>query len=84
MTRLLIVGDPALLMTRVLLPAFVAEARTHPEIELAGLCDAAREDLSSLRSRLRRGLRQTAKDIFNESQGRLGPGLGVWRKVTQD
>lgn len=83
MTRLLIVGDPALLMTRVLLSAFVAEAQAHPEIELLALCDAGREDATNLRNRLRRGLQQTAKAVFNENEGRLGPGLGVWKQVAQ-
>ena len=84
MTRLLIVGDPALLMTRVLLSAFVAQAKAHPEIELIGLCDAGREDLASSRSKLRRGLQQTAKDFFNKGQERLGPGVGIWGKVARD
>lgn len=84
MTRLLIVGDPSLLMTRVLLPAFVAEATAHPDIELVALCDAGGEDLASPRSRLRRGLQQTVKDFFNEGEERLGPGLGIWGKVAQD
>jgi folate-dependent phosphoribosylglycinamide formyltransferase PurN len=78
------VGDPALLMTRVLLSAFVAEAKAHPDIELLGLCDAGRKDRTSLRSRLILGLQQTAKDIFSEGQGRLGPGFDVWGKVAKD
>ena len=84
MTRLLLVGDPALLMTRVLLASFVAEARAHPEIELLGLCDAGREDLASLQTRLRRGLQQAVKEIFNKGEERLGPDLGVWKQVAKD
>lgn len=84
MTRLLIVGDPALLMTRVLLPAFVAEAKAHPEIALVGLCDAGRENLASLRNKVRRRLQQTAKDLFNETEKRLGPDIGVWQRVATD
>ena len=84
MTRLLLVGDPALLMTRVLLASFVAEARAHPEIELLGLCDAGREDLACLQTRLRRGLQQAVKDIFNEGEGRLGPHPDIWTQVAKD
>lgn len=84
MTRLLIVGDPALLMTRVLLPAFVAEANAHPEIELVGLCDAGRENLASPRTKLRRRLQQAAKDLFNDTEGHLGPGVDNWGKVARE
>jgi folate-dependent phosphoribosylglycinamide formyltransferase PurN len=83
-TRLLIVGDPALLMTRVLLAQFVAEARAHPEIELVALCDAGRQDRANPRNRLRRWLQQAAREIFNKGEGRLGPGLGVWEQVAKD
>jgi hypothetical protein len=83
-TRLLIVGDPTLLMTRVLLSGFVTEARAHPEIELVGLCDAGRGDLASPRNRLRRGLQQATREVFNKGEGRLGPGLGIWKQVAKD
>ncbi|MDA0204885.1 MAG: hypothetical protein O3A53_10150 [Acidobacteria bacterium] len=84
MTRLLIVGDPALLMTRVLLARFVAEARAHPQIELVGLCDAGREDRARPRNRLRSGLQQAAREVFNKGEERLGPGLGVWERVAKN
>lgn len=84
MTRLLIVGDPGLLMTRMPLGAFVAAAEKHPAIELLALCDAARRNPWAPSRRMRRALRRSIRRIFNPWVGLAVPGLGVLRNMARD
>lgn len=83
MTRLLIVGDPSLLMTRVPLAAFVSASRRHPKVELVALCDAGKADADALSSRLHEGIRRTTRKLFNGGQIRLGPKLSGMRQVAK-